>query len=490
VSAEADLATWGSGIKLVAEVGGRVLSIATTFLIIVWLPVESYGLYAALSGVAVILAELADLGLQGTANRALVARSFSLWAMSKAKLVLTLGLGAFTAGLPLLAGWTAALFAPLLPASWLARPSAGVSWPWLLVPLIAYFTLTGWNEFLGVALRARGFRAQEALMMLAQRALVLCGVALALRRQVGLVDLAWVHVVSLVPPVLFSWILTARAYRGPLEGEEAASPGTRAILKTALPLAVNGGLALVSLRLEVLLVFFFRGAREAGLLGAALKIVESLIAFPSAIAAGAMPFLTQEAMGAGPANGPVRQRTSVTVALLAVPATTGLVLLAPQLTGLLGPGYAASAALLRILAFAVVALFMNVVLFHALIAAGRAGTLPRLTAFRVGIAAILASALIPTLGVVGAAAGFAASEGMLMLLATRACRRAAFDVPVASPLAMAACVSAPMGVALVLAGRGAFASALLGVTVYALTLTAAWFLAPRRFVRALSGRHP
>ena len=468
--------------------GGRALSIATTFLIIVWLPVESYGVYAALSGVAVILAELADLGLQGTANRALVAGNFSLRSMLRAKLALTLGLGLLSASLPVLAGWMAALLGPWLPASWVARPSTGVSWAWLLVPLIAYFTLTGWNEFFGVALRARGHRAQEALMMLAQRALVLCAVALALRRQVGLVALAWVHVAALLPPVLLSWILAARAYRSEAEG---ASPGTRVVLRTALPLAVNGGLALVSLRLEVLLIFFFRGAREAGLLGAALKIVESLIAFPSAIAAGAMPFLTQEAMdGGGSSKGPVRQRTAATVALLAVPATTGLVLLAPQLTGLLGPGYDASASLLRILAFAVVAVFMNVVLFHALIAAGRAGTLPRLTAFRVGIAAVLAAALIPTAGVVGAAIGFAASEWMLMLLATRACRKAVFEVPVASPLAMAACVSAPMGVALMLVGKGAFVSAILGASVYALTLGAVWYLAPRQFVRALGGRLP
>jgi hypothetical protein len=50
-------------------------------------------------------------------------------------------------------------------------------------------------------------------------------------------------------------------------------------------------------------------------------------------------------------------------------------------------------------------------------------------------------------------------------------------------------MSAPMGVALVLAGKGAFVSVILGVSVYGLTLSAAWFLAPRRFVHALIGRY-
>lgn len=495
---KANLATRGSSIKLASEVVGRVISVVTSFLIIRALSVESFGLYTALSGVAVILAEVADLGLQGTANRALVARSFTLRAMLRAKLALTIGLGIFTVSLPLLASLAAPVLLPLLPASWRVASLAEVSWAQLLVPLILYFIVAGWGEFLGVALRAFGHRIEEALVMLFLRGTLLCGVLLAIQRQAGLWGLAWVHVLSMLPPLLLAWILTRRA-QGPSVAAEPEGPPLSHVLKAALPLAVNGGLALVSLRLEVLLVFFLRGPREAGLLGAALKVVESLNAFPSAINAGAMPFLTGEALERSGAmgsadegarrSGPVRRRTSASVALLAVPSAVGLGLLAPGVLRLLGVGYEDSTALLRILAFAVVALFMNSLLFHALIAAGRASTLPRLTALRVGMATVLAVTLIPAFGAVGAAVGFVTSEGMLLVFATRACRRASFDVPVASPLGWAVCVSVPMAVAVGLAGKGAMAGAALGILVYAATLAAAWFLLPQRLLGALGGRY-
>ncbi len=66
----------------------------------------------------------------------------------------------------------AGLRSRVLPASWL---DLGV-----LALLALYFALSGWGEFLGVALRCRGARVQEGLVLLVLRAggLVLAAVAL------------------------------------------------------------------------------------------------------------------------------------------------------------------------------------------------------------------------------------------------------------------------------------------------------------------------
>ena len=247
-------------------------------------------------------------------------------------------------------------------------------------------------------------------------------------------------------------------------------------LRASSPLAVNGVLAIMSLRIELLLLALFRGSREAGLFAAALKVVELMNVVPAAVAAGAMPALTREAArGADP----VRRRTAATVALLAAPAAAGLVLVAPGIVSLLGEGYAAAATPLRVLAPALIALFMNTVLMHALIAAGRAGRLPALTGARVAAAVALALVLIPRLGAAGAAAGFLVSEVLLLVLAARACARAGVRVPVARSVAAALAVTVPMAAAVALAGAGTIASVVVGVVTYGLTLLLARRLAPR-----------
>jgi O-antigen/teichoic acid export membrane protein len=476
--AEAADATRGSGVRLAAEVGGRALSLATSFLIAVGLGVEAFGVYAALTGVAVILAEAAELGIQGTAQRALVARSFRLRDMVKAKLALGLVLVLAAPLIPPAVRGGLSLLSSLLPSA--AALGAASRSGWLLVVFVFYFALSGWSELFGVALRARGRRGQEAALILFLRACGLAAVAVALARAGGLSGLAWAHVLSTVPPVLLGAFLVARAYAH--DAAEAPAHGIRDVLRVSWPLAVNGGLALLSLRVELLVIFGLRGPREAGLFGAALKFVESLNAVPAAIAGGAMPALTREALRG---TGLVRARTAATVALLAVPGAAGLALLAPGVSALLGSAYADAAAPLRVLAPALVALFLNTVLLHALIAAGRAEALPKLTALRVLAAAVFAFALVPRFGVTGAALGFLLSELILGALAWRACASARFPVPLAAPLCLAAAVSLPMAAAVALFGGGTVAAALLGALVYGATLALVWRLAPDRFGRYL-----
>jgi O-antigen/teichoic acid export membrane protein len=458
-ASEADAATRGSGVKLAAELAGRALSLAASFALAAGLGVDAFGIFAAASGVAVILAEAADLGLQGMAVRALVSRFSGLRAMLRAKAALT-------------AAVTAAAVAFLGAESfWPGLPRAVA--PGLLVPLVFYYVLAGWSELLGVALRAHGRRGEEAAVVLVLRAGTLAAVLLALRGGTSLAAMAWAHVAATLPAVGLSWLLARRAYHE--EDVSRPQPAPRVLLRSAAPLAVNGGLALLGLRLELLAVYFVRGDAAAGLFGAALKVIESLNGIPSAVAAGALPSLTRDALQA---LGAVRERVAATMALLAVPAAAGLALSAGAVIVLLGADYAPAAAPLQVLALSLVPLFMNTVLVNALVAAGHAPRLPWLTALRVGVAAVCAVLLIRPFGTIGAAAGFLASETAMLLLAARACARVSFPVPVSAPLLRAAALTVPMVGVVALAGRGLVPTVALGAATYAATLFAVWRTKP------------
>jgi O-antigen/teichoic acid export membrane protein len=445
--------TRGSAIRLAAEVVSRLLGMATFFLAAVGLGVERFGTLAALAAAAGIVAQGADLGLQGITCPALVSRRFSLATLVRAKLVLT-------AAVALVAGG-----ALLLP---------GDAWP-VFALLLAAATLNGWVEFLGVALRAQGAPLREALVLVALRACTLAFVVLALSRGAGLPGVAWAELGAAVVPVAAAVVLLADTRRVALPPQRVAEA-----LRAAMPLAVNSVLALTSLRLETLVLFVLRGPAESGAFAAALKVVEAAIAVPGAISAGALPALTREALDL---RGDVaRRRTAHAIALLAVPAGVGLALTAPLLMDLLGAGYLAGAAPLRVLAAALPFMFSSALLLHGLIAAGRADRVPWLTAARLGVAAVLAAPLIALAGVRGGALGFLAGEVVLFVLARRECRRVGFAFPLGTPVRRALVAALPMA-ALVAAWPGGLVwSALLGAAAYAGTLALGW--------RRLGGRDP
>jgi O-antigen/teichoic acid export membrane protein len=454
---EADDATRGSAVKLAAEVASRLLGLGTTLLLARALGVSDFGALGRLWYIALLLAELAEFGLQATATRALVAGTFSLRALARARVVTS----------TLLAG--AALVA--LPAS-----QAGPMWvrgavP-VLVPLLLFFVLAGWGEFLGVALRCRGARVEEALLLLVLRGGSLAGAIVALAGGASLVGIAWCQAISPVPALaLGAWRLARRV--APVAGADA---GVGSVLRAALPMAANGGLQMLSPRVEFLVLSVLAGDRETGVFLAALRVIEFLGMVPNAVAQGAMPALTREALRGGE---DVRRRTAGTMALVAAPAAIGLALVAGLVVELLfGGAYADGAAPLRILATALLPLFMNALLSWALLARGRAAWLPRLTGLRVAAALGLALVLVPRLGAVGAAVGLAGAEWLLLALGSVACRSAAFEVRIARPVGWALLACVPMALAVSGVSGSLVLAIPVGALTYAATLAGAWRLAP------------
>jgi len=450
---EAQDASRGSAIKLAAEAASRLLGLGTTLLLIRGLGALEFGAFGRLSVMALLLAEFAELGLQTLASRALVAGSLSLRALVRARL----GLAGLVCGLAL-----ASL--PLAP---------------VLSPLVLWFALSGWGEFLGVALRCRGERLAEALVLLCLRASGLVAAALALASGAGLGDLAWALVLSTPPALLLGAVLLRRA---PVAVAGADAPAL-VVTRQALPLAIHGGLLLLSPRVEFLVLSLLRGDLETGLFLAALRVYEFLNVVPAAVSAGAMPGLTREALRG---KGPVRSRTAWTLAFLAAPAAVGLALVAPALARLLlGPGYepaayAGTQAPLRLLALALPALFMNGLLLSTLVAAGRAAWLPRLTAVRVLVALALAVPLVKAAGGLGAATGIGLAEWLLLLLAARACASASFEVALVRPLAWGLVATLPMALAVFSVRDDLRLAVPLGLLVQLATVTLAGKIATGR----------
>lgn len=443
-------ATRGSAIKLTAELFGRAMSVCTFKLLADGLGRDGFGEFSVLTVCAVVLAETGELGLQGLASQALVTRELALRSILRAKgLAATIGL--IVCGLSV-------VLAPLVGLS----AVIGV--------LVLYFLAAGWSELAGVALRARGRATAEAFLILCLRAFGLLAVWIVLgMATVSVANVALAHLVSTLPALAVgAWLL--RREVEPVS-EDSSSP--RSVLRRSAPLAVNGGLALVSLRVELLALFWLCGEPEVGMFAVALRVVEFLVMVPSAVAGGAMPALAREAHSGSFA---VRRRTAWIVALLAGASSLGLVMVAPGVPQVFGSAdYSGTEVPVRVLALAVPPLFVNVLLAYALTAAGRPERLPRLTGLRVAMSFLLALFLAPRFGALGAAIGFLVSEVVIVFFGVAACRAVRFPVPVALPVVSGLGLALPMAGVVALCGNDLTTQLVAGAAAWLLTMGFVWF---------------
>lgn len=385
-------ASYGSALRLGAEVSSRLLGLGAQVIIARTLGLAGYGEYAALGAVATVAAAGADLGLLGLASRDVVTGGVRLDDLSRTRL------------------------RPSLAVLALALAVAPTSTT--LALLLLAMLLTGWVEFLGAGLRSLGRRDLEATLLVLQRGALLVAVAWLAPHGPTPAGVAAVHAAAAVPVALLAaWM--ARRVEPPARGGATGVP--RDLLRRAAPLALHSAFFLLGMRVELVVLQAIAGDAAAGAYAAALRVVETLGAVPNAVSAGAMPALTREAAGSGSG---VRRRTLATAMVLAVPAAAAIALEASRVaSAVFGPGFHDAVPPLRVLAAALLPLFTGNVLLHLLVASGRYHRLPWLSGGRVVVGATAAFALATPWGPVGAAAAYLLSELALAVAAAAICRR-------------------------------------------------------------------
>ena len=443
-SASAREASIGSAIRLAAEVVVRLSSIVATLWLSRTLGVATFGAFLIALSIGLMIAELCDLGLNAIVVPSIVRSGRNLR-------LLVLMKGTMTAIVLLLS----ALLVPL------ASMISGIA-PALLAFCTIHFLGASWIEMAGTSLRALGRRVDEALVLLVFR-FTLVGLVIAAPFGANLSGASSAYALAVVPGLVFGGVLLLKGRSA--VGAEAMD--VQMIARKAVPLGVNGYLAILSTRVELFLLQAFHGPHVVGLFGGALKIVESLLTLPSAIAAGALPSVAKDVLTGSRG---AAQRTFGLVVWIGVPSAVGLALCAPGVLSVMGPGFIQASPALRILSAALFLCFVNAALFHVLIAAGDTAVIPRLTLSRVGVALLLGALLVPEYGALGASFSFTAAELFLFgSLVHRARPHAALQV--IRPVAWALLASLPMALFLSVWSLSLPLSILGGVGLFALTAT-------------------
>ncbi len=413
----------GSAIRLGAEIAIRLSSVVATLWLTRSLGVSTFGVFVIALSLGLMIAELSDLGLNAIAVPLIVRSGRNLRALVVVKAALTL---------------TVLVFCGLLIPITAKVSGLGSS---LLSLCTIHFLGVSWIGMAGMALRALGRRIGEALLLMAFR-FTLVSLVIGAPFGATVSGAALAYAVAVLPALCLGAALL-RSRRAPDSGEVLDK---RSILRQAAPLGINGYLSIVSTRVELFLLQAFQGAHAAGLFGGALRVVESLLTLPSAIAAGALPSVVGDVVKGSRG---AAQRMFGLVVWMGVPSAIGLALCAPGVLLVLGPGFVEGALTLRILSVSVFLCFANAALFHVLIASGNTSIIPRLTFVRVAVAALLGVLLVPGFGLAGASLSFTAAEFCLFAALVREAGDRV-ELMVLRPVGWALLACVPMAVVLFL----------------------------------------
>jgi O-antigen/teichoic acid export membrane protein len=230
----------------------------------------------------------------------------------------------------------------------------------------------------------------------------------------GLVDFAWAFVAVAVLASIIQIVVTRRlAVIALRAGRRLWGP----LLRVAVPLGIAGILVTVYYRIDAVLLFNLRGAEEAGIYGAAYRILDPLHILPTAVMSAVFPVL---ASWYGRDHERVRRLAQAAIdylAMVSLPIFAGsLVVGGPLMEAIFGGGFERSADVLPWLMLAFVSVCFGYV-------GGYLTPIVELQWWFAGFAAVgvvlnvaLSLVLIPPHGAVGAAVATVITEFSVMTL--------------------------------------------------------------------------
>jgi O-antigen/teichoic acid export membrane protein len=262
----------------------------------------------------------------------------------------------------------------------------------------------------------------------------------------------------------------------------------RPLMRVALPLGVAGVLVTVYYRVDSVLVFNLKGAEEAGVYGAAYRILDPLHVLPTAVMSAVFPVL---AFAYGHDHARVRRLAQAGIdylALVSFPIFVGsLVLADPLIEAIFGGGFERSADVLPWLMLAFISVCLGYVGGYLVPVVHLQWRFAGFAAAGVAINVALNLLLIPPHGAVGAAVATVITEFSVMIATLTAVFGRLRFRPRFGRMARTAVATLPMAVAARFASElGLVPALVVAVPVYAAGLYALRAITPAE-LRSLRG---
>lgn len=447
---------YNSAIQAVGKAAVLLVGLASIAIATRYLGAAGYGRFATALAFVGLLGVLADLGLV-----TVVVREVSRTPERARELV------ANALGLRLALGVAVAAIAALLSLALPYAPQVRVA----IVIACAPFLLGLITGSLVAVLQARLQMDRAVAGDVAGRVAGLGALVAVVELDAGFYAVvATAGVAALVTLVVTFAAAPAEARAGPALDRAVWRP----LLGAAVPIGVTLAVNEIYFRADTLLISLFRPFEEVGAYALAFRVVEMVSLFPAVVLTSVFPLLARLLAEEGDGARRVLDATGDLFVAVGIPLAAGGAVLTPELVTLVGgPGFDEAGAPLRLLLVSGALAFVSGLLGYALIAADRQGSVLRLSVAALIFNLALNVALVPSLGIVAAAATAIASEVVLLGGGFVLVRRHLGMLPRFRLLWRSALAAAVMvGALLALGGLPVLVLVAIGAGVYAAALAA------------------
>ncbi|NLF31867.1 MAG: oligosaccharide flippase family protein [Planctomycetes bacterium] len=335
----------GSAASFAIKIGGFGLTLASSVLLGRWLGEKGFGVYSIVAAWEMVFVLIGCVGLHQLITREMAAGS-SQGAWGRVRGLLRWSDRVATAVS------LATVAAAALAAWWLIDPADGALRQafWIALPAVP---LTVWMLLNQAAVRGlhRPIGGQVSEVMLRPGLLtVLVGAAVVTGRAAPSPQAAMVlHVLASAATWLVGWLLLVRCLPAEAKRAEPTVDG-RAWLLSALPLLLAGGMRLINIRTDIIMLGILADTAEAGIYNAATRgsqFVLFILLSVNAVLAPAIAHLHAD----GQHRRLQRVLTLATRATLglSIPVAAAMILLREPFLAMFGPGFTAGATPLAIL---------------------------------------------------------------------------------------------------------------------------------------------
>ncbi|HYW22571.1 MAG TPA: flippase [Terriglobales bacterium] len=378
-----------TSLVLAARVVSRLVALVTVIVLARHLGDAQYGRYTTLVAYSALVSVIADLGLSPLYTRE----------AARAPGRIPEFLATLLSGKVLLA-----VVASLVLALALALVGLGG----LVVPGAALLVVTTYSGLLRNTFYARGRMEFEAVAILAETAILATLILAGARLGAGVAYFVWAYAASYGFTCVYCLVVIPLfGLGGPRLGFDLAL--FRSWLRMAAPFALGAFLTNVYFRADVTILQHFKPFQEVGWYTFAYKPFEALQFVPLAVQAAVYPVLAVYYRGSRERLGVAYARFFKILVVLGWPLTVGTFVLAVPV-GRLFQLYPQSIPALRILALAIVFLFVNSAFTAMLFAIDRQDLFAWTTAIAVVVNVSLNLAFIPKFGYLAASATTVVTE--------------------------------------------------------------------------------